>query len=297
MVKNMKDKIMGYLKKLFKILKKPEMAILPANIAFYIILAIIPLLTVVVFLASTFDISIDMVTNLIDNIMPNQVSEVINEVISGKGIDKKIGLFNILAFILASNGTYAIITTSDILYKIKNPDLLRKRISSFVLLLIIIILFVFLMIVPLFGENILNLISSAKIFENYIEDIIKIFNLIKWPLTILIIYLNIKLIYTVAPSNKIKSEETTYGAIFTTFVWLIATLIFRFYLEYFAKYDILYGSLSSIIIMMVWVYFLSYIFVFGMAINVSRKEEQQLLEEQLKIEEEKKNKKRKKGKQ
>ncbi|MBQ8219091.1 MAG: YihY/virulence factor BrkB family protein [Bacilli bacterium] len=293
----MKDKIMGYLKKLFKILKKPEMAILPANIAFYIILAIIPLLTVVVFLASTFDISIDMVTNLIDNIMPNQVSEVINEVISGKGIDKKIGLFNILAFILASNGTYAIITTSDILYKIKNPDLLRKRISSFVLLLIIIILFVFLMIVPLFGENILNLISSAKIFENYIEDIIKIFNLIKWPLTILIIYLNIKLIYTVAPSNKIKSEETTYGAIFTTFVWLIATLIFRFYLEYFAKYDILYGSLSSIIIMMVWVYFLSYIFVFGMAINVSRKEEQQLLEEQLKIEEEKKNKKRKKGKQ
>ena len=293
----MKDKIMGYLKKLFKILKKPEMAILPANIAFYIILAIIPLLTVVVFLASTFDISIDMVTNLIDNIMPNQVSEVINEVISGKGIDKKIGLFNILAFILASNGTYAIITTSDILYKIKNPDLLRKRISSFVLLLIIIILFVFLMIVPLFGENILNLISSAKIFENHMEDIIKIFNLIKWPLTILIIYLNIKLIYTVAPSNKIKSEETTYGAIFTTFVWLIATLIFRFYLEYFAKYDILYGSLSSIIIMMVWVYFLSYIFVFGMAINVSRKEEQQLLEEQLRIEEEKKNKKRKKGKQ
>ena len=56
----MKERIKGYFKKLLKILKKPEMAILPANIAFYLILAIIPLLTIVVLVASYFDISIDL---------------------------------------------------------------------------------------------------------------------------------------------------------------------------------------------------------------------------------------------
>lgn len=81
---------------------------------------------------------------------------------------------------------------------------------------------------------------------------------------------------------------------FTTIMWLIATAVFRFYLEYFARYDILYGNLSSIIILMVWVYFLSYIFVLGMAINVSRKEEQELVLEQLRLEEELKAKKAKK---
>lgn len=290
----MKEKIKGYFKKLIKILKKPEMAILPANIAFYIILAIIPMLTILVLLASSFDISIDLVGNLVKGIMPEQVSEVIIEVISGKGFDRNVGLFNVMAFVLASNGTNAIIITSNALYKIRNSDWIKDRISSFILLIIIIILFVFLMVVPVFGESILSLMKKASILEAYADEAIIIFNIIKWPLTIFIIYFNIKLIYTISPSKNIKSSETTYGAMFTTIMWLIATAVFRFYLEYFARYDILYGNLSSIIILMVWVYFLSYIFVLGMAINVSRKEEQELVLEQLRLEEELKAKKAKK---
>ena len=77
----MKEKIKGYSKKLLKILKKPEMAILPSNIAFNITLAIIPLLTIVVLIASYFNISIDLVTNLVNKIMPSQVSEIIIDVI------------------------------------------------------------------------------------------------------------------------------------------------------------------------------------------------------------------------
>lgn len=282
----MGEKIKGYFRKLFKILRKPEMAILPGNIAFYLILAIIPLLTVIVLLANSFGISINFVADFIKGLMPSQVSGVVIDVISGKGFDNKVGLFNIMAFILASNGTYAIITTSNALYKIKNRDWLKDRISSFVLLILIIILFVFLIVVPIFGDNILYLMSKAKILENYIDDFRIVFSFIKWPLTLFIIYINIKLIYTIAPSKNIISSETTYGAIFTTTMWAMATLVFKFYLTYFARYDILYGNLSSMIILMVWIYFLSYIFVFGMAINVSRREEQELIKFQQKIEEE-----------
>lgn len=279
------EKIKGYLKKLYKILKKPEMAILPANIAFYLILALFPLLTIVVLVASYFNISIDLVANLVKNIMPEQVSEIVIEVISGKGFDRNVGFFNIIAFVLASNGTHAIITTSNTLYKIKNSDYLKDRISSLILLIIIIILFVFLIIVPTFGENIIKLMTSAKILSNYADEAMFFYNIIKWPLTLIIIYFNVKLIYAVAPSKNIKSGETTYGAIFTTIGWVVATEIFKFYVKYFARYDILYGNLSTIIIMMVWVFFLSYIFVLGMAINVSRKEEKELEEEQIRLEE------------
>ena len=280
------ERIKGYLKKLLNILKKPEMAILPSNIAFNIILAIIPLLTIVVLIASYFSISIDLVANLVSNVMPKQVSDIIIDVISGKGFDRSVGFFNIIAFIVASNGTYAIINTSNTLYKIRKRDWLKDRISSIVLLFIIIILFVFLLIVPIFGENIIDLMKSAKLLSNYADEAIIIFNIIKWPMTLLIIYLNIKLIYTVAPSKNIKSEETTYGAAFTTIGWTIATIIFKIYINYFARYDIIYGNLAAIIIMMVWMYFLSFIFVLGMAINVSRKEEQELIEEQNRLEQE-----------
>ena len=275
----MKRKIKGYFKKLFQILGKPEMAILPSNIAFNLILAIIPLLTIIVLIASSFELSIDLVTKLIKGIMPDQVSSVIIDVISGKGFDTNIGISNILAFFLASNGTYAIINASDTLYKIDNNDKIKKRISSLIILLIIIMLLLFVAIVPIFGENIIALMHKAKILEQYINEITIIFNIIKWPLTLFILYFNIKLIYTIAPSKNIKSKETTYGALFTTIMWLIATAVFKFYLSYFARYDILYGNLSSIIIMFVWFYFISFIFVLGMAINASQREEQEFLEE------------------
>lgn len=281
------ERIKGYLKKLGKILRKPEMTILPSNFAFNIILAIIPLLTIVVLIASYFDISIDLVGKMVSEVMPKQASEVIIGVISGKGFDKSVGFFNIVAFILASNGTYAIINTSNTLYQIKERDFLKDRISSIILLFIIIILFVFLLIVPIFGDNIIKLMASAKILASFTDDAMIIFNFVKWPLTIMIIYLNIKLIYTIAPSKNIKSEETTYGATFTTFGWILATLIFKFYLNHFARYDIIYGNLAAIIIMMVWMYFLSYIFVLGMAINASRREEREIIEETMRIEREK----------
>ena len=280
------ERIKGYFKKLLNILKKPEMAILPSNIAFNIILAIIPLLTIVVLIASYFDISIDLISDLVSNVMPKQVSDIIIDVISGKGFDKSIGFFNFVAFVVASNGTYAIINTSNTLYKIRKRDYLKDRISSIILLFIIIILFVFLLVVPIFGDNIINLMKSARILSDYADEAIVLFNILKWPISLLIIYLNIKLIYTVAPSKNIKSEETTYGAIFTTFGWLIATMIFKFYINHFARYDIIYGNLAAIIIMMVWMYFMSFIFVLGMAINVSRKEEQELIEEQNRLEQE-----------
>ena len=280
----MKNRMKGYFHKLTQILQKPEMAILPSNIAFNIILAIIPLLTIVVLIAGKFGISINFVINLIDNIMPKQVSNIVSEVISGKGFDRSIGIFNIIAFIVASNGTYAIINTSNALYKIKEKDYIKDRVSSIILLFIVIILFVFLLIVPIFGSNILNLMKNAKLLSKYAEEVFMLFNIIKWPITLLIIYLNIKLIYTIAPSKNIKSEETTYGAIFTTVCWILSTLIFKFYINHFARYDIIYGNLAAIIIMMVWTYFLSYIFVLGIAINASRREEKELFEETMRLE-------------
>ncbi len=274
----MSKKIKRYFKKLLSILKKPEMSILPSNIAFNLILAIIPLLTIVVLIASSFDISINVVADLIENIMPSQVSDIIVDAISGKGFDGQIGLFNIMAFYIASNGMYALIETSDALYQIKETDIIKKRISSIIILLIVLTLLVFLLIVPIFGDNILNLLRHINVFEMYIDDIIVLFNIIKWPITLFIIYFNIKLIYTIAPSKNIKSKDTTIGAAFTTIMWSILIIVFKFYLTHFAKYDILYGNLSSIIIMMVWVYALSYIFTLGMAINVSRKEENNEIE-------------------
>lgn len=264
----MKKKITNYIKALIKILKKREMSVLPASIAYYIVMALVPTLTIIVLIASSFSLSIDSLISLLSDILPEQASSVIVDVISGKGFDSNLGFFNIVAFALATNGTYSLVTTANTLYNVNEVDTIKDRIRATLLLILVVILFLFLIVVPIFGDNILNLIKSAKVFKNFINQIILIFKIVKWPFTFLIIYFNIKLIYTIAPSRQIPSSSTTYGALFTTVIWSIATVVFKIYLNNFARYDIVYGNLSAIIILLIWIYTLSYIFVLGMVVNV-----------------------------
>ena len=254
-------------KKIKTILSRDELGILPASLTYYFVLAIIPLLTITVLIASSFNISVDAVANLLGDILPYKASSFIIEIIKGKGFDGNVGLFNIIAFIVASNGTYAIIKTANNLYKIKDSDLVKDRIKSFVILFNIVFLLLFLIIVPIFGENILLFLHENKILSVISDEVIFIVNLVKWPITFLVMFFNIKLLYTISPSKQIKSKNTTLGALVTTVLWIVVSIIFGYYIEYFANYDILYGNLSNIIILMIWLYAISYLFVLGMVIN------------------------------
>ena len=66
---------------------------------------------------------------------------------------------------------------------------------------------------------------------------------------------------------------------------MIVTAIYSFYTVNFADYSVFYGSISSIIMFMVWVYMLSYILVIGISINsavyMHNKQEQENLEEKI----------------
>lgn len=254
-----------YVSRAFQTFKQMEMRILPGNIAFFFVLALIPLITIVAVIASRFSISMDTIVRFIQTLVPEEANSIIIDAISGKGFDSSVGTFNIIALFAASNGTYAIINASNTMYHVEHSDPLKDRLKSLILLFILLFLLVFLLIVPMFGEKILSLFGQGTL----VQQLKLIYKIIRWPSTIFLIYMNLKLIYTIAPSMSIKSKTTTYGALFTTVIWTIATAIFSYYLKYFANYNLIYGNLSSIIILMMWLYIISYVFVMGMAINAT----------------------------
>lgn len=261
----MKNKI----KKLINLLKRDELFILPASLTYYFVLALMPILTLIVLIASSFNISIENIIILIEDILPNKISSSIIDIVSGKGFDTNIGLFNIIAFILATNGTYAIIRTANNLYKVKDSEPIKDRIKSVIVLVNILLLMLFLILVPVFGEKILLLIQNIEVISSITDELVFVLNLIKWPITFLILFFNIKLIYTVSPSKQLQSKNTTLGSLITTILWIVSSIIFGYYIDYLANYDILYGNLSSIIMLMIWLYVLSFVFVLGMIINTA----------------------------
>lgn len=269
------DKIKKYIKKLLAILSLKELSILPAYLAYSLVLAIIPILTIIVVVLGTFSISLDSVINMINNILPDYASSVIVGAISGESIDWSVGVLNIVTFIIAANGMYAIINASNNLYKIESTSQIKDRLRSLIILIIMIIALIFLVVVPMLGNKIIEIISNYNISKHIVDMISLLYDVLKWPLTLLIIFLTIKAIYIMAPSIKIDRKETTIGAFVTTIGWAIFTAIFGYYINFFGRYDIIYGGLASIIIVLIWFYVLSFILILGIVINTMKYNKQE----------------------
>lgn len=269
----MKDKSKKFMKKVFRMIKKPEMSILPGQLSFFLILSIIPLVALIAAVAAEFSISIESLIDIINNNLPKQIADFITDIIGGKSGTVNIWIFCITGFILASNGPNSMIVGANLIYKAKNKDYLTRRIKAIFMTIILVTLFLFILIVPAFGDMIVSLIINL-LSNDEISNIISIcYNVLKYPISLFIIYFFIKLLYTMAPDEQIKSKTTTTGAIFTTIGWILTTEIYSFYVSYFARYNLLYGSVANLLILFLWVYILSYIFVLGMILNASQKEQ------------------------
>ncbi len=258
-------KLKNICKRLFNIIRDPAMLFLPGNLAFFLVLSIFPILTLVGLIASIFKISTDVPA--IQSILPSNVVDILLPYTVGKGFDSNVLLFMIIGFIIASNGADALVLASNKLYDIPNSSFLKRRIKDLLLIILIIISVLFLFAFLGFGNQILRHIMQY-INDNIVEQLIyKIFNILKYPFAMFIVYFNIKVVYTIAPDSKIYSRTTTKGALFTTISWTIATIIFSYYIKYFSHYGFFYGSLSNIIILILWVYILAYLLVIGIAVN------------------------------
>ena len=112
--------------RLFDIFMKPEMMILPGQLAFFMILAVFPLLTLIGYIGSNITLFSSYFTSAMSNVVPEGVANVLLPFLTSSHITGNIVFFVIIGFYLISNGTNAIIVTSNELFGInkeKFPNL------------------------------------------------------------------------------------------------------------------------------------------------------------------------------
>lgn len=260
-------KIGGMLKRVFKIIRLEEMQILPGQLAFFIVLSIIAIFSLIGFIGSSF-ISNELI-NTFKTTLPSAVSSIFSSLVDTKNSGVNIILFSITSIYIASTGCESMILTSNIIYKLKATGFVKRKIKAIIMTLILIVLILFIVLVPAFGELIINAIKS-----NYpgklINTIDKIYNVLEYPLSFVMIFIGIKILYTLSPDKSIPSKYTNYGALFTTISWIIITKVYAVYLNNINTYNIFYGSLANVVIMLFWIYLLAYVFTMGMALNSER---------------------------
>lgn len=189
---------------------------------------------------------------LLPRILPSHLETEIIAYIESVIIPKIEGLSKftiILVLFFATNGTYALIKGFN-----ENTDTKRGLIKEYALAFVITLAFIIAIVLSILGIY-------------YAEVVLKILmpdyesNWVARNLTKIISYFSFPLFYCIALSllywaGTVKVHNLSYavtGAVFTTTLFMITTYGFAFYVKNFATYNFLYGSIGSLILLMIWV--------------------------------------------
>lgn len=276
MRKQTQENFINYIKKIVEILKKPEMSVLPGQLAFFMLLSLVPIFTLIGYGAGFFNINMDSMISLLNDVIPGGADFLV-PYISGSSIDLFLTIAFIWMFYLASNGFNTVIVISNQIYGIDKSNFFKRRVKAIIMTLIFVILIIALLLVPVYGSKIIELLDNIE-FINLSDAVIKFFNTFKTPITWLFMFIIIRTIYEIAPDRVRKNSHLNTGAFFTSIGWIIVTSIYSFIASNSNSYNLFYGALSSIAFLMIWLYFMSFIFVIGLCLNYGQEQEQETMD-------------------
>ena len=115
--------------------------------------------------------------------------------------------------------------------------------------------------------------SIAEFIDTYLKDLVifkaKLTSLVKLPLllssaaTLFINTLLISILYKYVPPKKLDNISMLKGALFASLSYEIVKILFSFYITEINDYTSIFGSLSAIVILMIWIWYTCFLFVFG----------------------------------
>ncbi|MFB9861585.1 YihY/virulence factor BrkB family protein [Salinicoccus siamensis] len=239
-----------------------------AQLAYYFLLAIFPLLIFLLTLVPLFQIDQEMITQFIRDYAPADISSMLEGIISDVMENSNGGLLSVGLIVTlwsASNGMTALMNAFNVAYDVEDNRnfLIAKSLSIvFTIILAISVLLTFVLIV--FGEQIGNLMFGIIGLDEQFQTI---WNLVRSLLPVLLVFIVFVVIYTTAPNIKLQIKAVIPGAIFTTIAFLVASWGFSFYISNFNNYSATYGSIAGVIVLILWLYITGVIIILGAQIN------------------------------
>jgi len=181
---------------------------------------------------------------------------------------KSISNFTILlSFIFATNGCFSLINGFN-----RNTELQRGFVKEYLLAMLITICFLSLVCLSIFGiyysEVVLKLFTPAYDISWFTKNLTKIIGFISFPLFYFIL---LTLFYWIGCIKITRLREAFPGAVLTTVLFVILTYFFAIYVANIARYNVLYGSIGSIILVMVWVNVNVFLVLMGNELNLAIK--------------------------
>lgn len=244
-----------------------------AQLSYYFLLALFPLLLFLMNLLGYFaeagtELRNKLITYLAA-VMPGSAITLVHatlDEISGGASGGKMSLGILAALWAASNGMGAISDTLNAAYGVKEQrSWLKVRLVSIFLTIALTVLIVVALAIVLYGGHIGDRVAAYFGFSEAFKIGWKI---LQWPIALLFLLLTFNLIYYFAPDVRNRKRKWwTLGTATAVVLWLLVSFGFRVYLHFFNSYNVTYGSLGALIVLMLWFYFTGMAILIGGEIN------------------------------
>ena len=152
-------KVKSVFGQLFKILSRPEMSQLPGQLAYFFVLALIPTITIIAFVAGLVAVPLGKLSVYYAIEIPANLHALLEPIKIQTGSISYIIIFLVTMYI-SSNGMNSVIIAANKICGIKEYNFFKARIKALFMVLIIVVLFIIILVIPVFGSFIMQLLSK-----------------------------------------------------------------------------------------------------------------------------------------
>jgi len=210
---------------------------------------------------------------LFENILPENAYIFLESTIIDV-ITKKSGGFLVIMFfasaIMSTNGIHALIhafIVSD--HQFETRSWVAQRRVSFSLLMIIVFMIALSAVLLIFGRiSVQKLVDKSILETNWVYYILMS---LKWIVIVALLFMAISFLYYLAPSRKAKFRFMSAGSTLATILFILTSLGFSAYVNNFDNYNKLYGSMGTVLVILLWLYLNSITLLIGFELNASIK--------------------------
>jgi membrane protein len=174
----------------------------------------------------------------------------------------------IATIVFSTNGIHAVIHAFVVsAHSFKSRSWVNQRKISVVLLLIVIFMIATAGSVAIFGKFAVNRLVALHIIKRQV--VLYFLILLRWVLVILLLFLAISFLYYFAPAKKTGFKFFSPGSTLATLLFILTSLGFSAYVNNFGQYNKLYGSVGTLMVILIWLYLNSIAILIGFELNVS----------------------------
>jgi len=259
----------------FKGIQKGSVSMRASSVAFNLFISLFPAL---IFLFSLIPfIPVENfqyeLFSVLAEVLPDNAYSLMHETISDTILNQRSSVLSLgflLMLFFSSNGVMALIEAFNNTYHdFETRSNLSIRFVSIILVLILSSLLLVAITMIIMGNSfIVGFISKHPgLYDS--SWLYFLVGFTKWTLIVVLYFLATSFLYFLAPAKKSRFRFITPGAIFATFLQIITVLGFSYYVNNFAQYNKLYGSIGTVIVVMLLIYITSLALILGFELNVS----------------------------